>query len=178
MQNTCAAGGIGRRKGFRFLRRKACGFKSRAAYHSQKQSSALFCSCSASQTSFDGLPRLRLGSASASGAARPAPPCQVPRRVPLSKAKLCFVLLLFRFADFSNGLPRLRPGSARIFSYLACFFRRAVIYYRTKYGAIAQLARASHWQCEGREFESLLLHHRFHGNSDGLPFFLPFTLKI
>ena len=28
-----------------------------------------------------------------------------------------------------------------------------------EYGAIAQLARASHWQCEGREFESLLLHH-------------------
>ena len=26
-------------------------------------------------------------------------------------------------------------------------------------GAVAQLARASHWQCEGREFESLLLHH-------------------
>ena len=29
----------------------------------------------------------------------------------------------------------------------------------TYYGAVAQLARASHWQCEGREFESLLLHH-------------------
>ncbi len=28
----------------------------------------------------------------------------------------------------------------------------------TYYGAVAQLARASHWQCEGREFESLLLH--------------------
>ena len=27
------------------------------------------------------------------------------------------------------------------------------------HGAVAQLARASHWQCEGREFESLLLHH-------------------
>ena len=26
-------------------------------------------------------------------------------------------------------------------------------------GEVAQLARASHWQCEGREFESLLLHH-------------------
>ena len=40
------------------------------------------------------------------------------------------------------------------------------------------MARASHWQCEGREFESLLLHHRFYGNSLGLPFFLPFLLKI
>ena len=30
----------------------------------------------------------------------------------------------------------------------------------TYYGAVAQLARASHWQCEGREFESLLLHHQ------------------
>ena len=34
--------------------------------------------------------------------------------------------------------------------------RRYIIKY---HGAIAQLARASHWQCEGREFESLLLHH-------------------
>ena len=32
------------------------------------------------------------------------------------------------------------------------------LYYMTYYGAVAQLARASHWQCEGREFESLLLH--------------------
>ena len=33
------------------------------------------------------------------------------------------------------------------------------VYYTHHHGAIAQLARASHWQCEGREFESLLLHH-------------------
>ena len=26
-------------------------------------------------------------------------------------------------------------------------------------GEVAQLARASHWQCEGRGFESLFLHH-------------------
>ena len=34
-----------------------------------------------------------------------------------------------------------------------------MLYYVHDHGAIAQLARASHWQCEGREFESLLLHH-------------------
>ena len=33
------------------------------------------------------------------------------------------------------------------------------LYYITYYGAVAQLARASHWQCEGRGFESLFLHH-------------------
>ena len=39
------------------------------------------------------------------------------------------------------------------------------LYYMTYYGAVAQLARASHWQCEGREFESLLLHHDFPSSS-------------
>ena len=29
-------------------------------------------------------------------------------------------------------------------------------------GEVAQLARASHWQCEGQEFESLLLHEFSH----------------
>ena len=28
-------------------------------------------------------------------------------------------------------------------------------------GEVAQLARASHWQCEGRGFESLFLHQNF-----------------
>ena len=36
--------------------------------------------------------------------------------------------------------------------------KKQLIYYMTYHGAVAQLARASHWQCEGREFESLLLH--------------------
>lgn len=35
-------------------------------------------------------------------------------------------------------------------------------------GAVAQLARASHWQCEGREFESLLLHHLWEFSSVGI----------
>ena len=40
-----------------------------------------------------------------------------------------------------------------------------MLYYVHDHGAIAQLARASHWQCEGREFESLLLHHDFPSSS-------------
>ena len=36
--------------------------------------------------------------------------------------------------------------------------KKTDVYYTHHHGAIAQLARASHWQCEGREFESLLLH--------------------
>ena len=46
---------------------------------------------------------------------------------------------------------------------MTCKIRKHRIYYEThkKHGAVAQLARASHWQCEGREFESLLLHQNF-----------------
>lgn len=37
--------------------------------------------------------------------------------------------------------------------------RRKVIFYENNRGALAQLARASHWQCEGQRFKSAMLHH-------------------
>ena len=48
--------------------------------------------------------------------------------------------------------------------------QKTMLYYVHDHGAIAQLARASHWQCEGREFESLLLHHDFPSSSIELLF--------
>ena len=58
------------------------------------------------------------------------------------------------------------PGTAQkntVFSKktLAQFKNRVILYTIPFFGAVAQLARASHWQCEGREFESLLLHQYF-----------------
>ena len=41
---------------------------------------------------------------------------------------------------------------------LAQFKSCVILYTILNFGAVAQLARASHWQCEGRGFESLFLH--------------------
>ena len=45
-------------------------------------------------------------------------------------------------------------------------------------GEVAQLARASHWQCEGRGFESLFLHHDFPSSSIELLFFVLIAQKL
>ena len=70
---------------------------------------------------------------------------------------------VFQFLYFSAGFCR-APSMTNIF---CIFFKNslakinfcAILKNMIKHGAVAQLARASHWQCEGREFESLLLHH-------------------
>ena len=38
-------------------------------------------------------------------------------------------------------------------------YKKRALFYTSFYGALAQLARASHWQCEGQRFESAMLHH-------------------
>ena len=42
-----------------------------------------------------------------------------------------------------------------------CISLKPVVHLISCDGALAQLARASHWQCEGQRFKSAMLHHFF-----------------
>lgn len=64
------------------------------------------------------------------------------------------------FSGFES-LPAHFPEKTEFFSGLRFAIFRFGEYFLHRLGALAQLARASHWQCEGQRFKSAMLHHFF-----------------
>ncbi len=65
------------------------------------------------------------------------------------------------FANHTLSFPASKTKKKAIFCYLGLIFCGMMVYYisSTKFGVLAQLARAPRWQRGGHEFESHILHH-------------------